>query len=383
MIDLIPEELRQAHEDGEVVFFCGAGVSVPAGLDSFRGLVEKILKKLVPDENKNPRLWRAFEESKYDEVLDVLERHEQGGFDKEIRKLVSGHLNKRVRTLVPHKTLVKLASLDKPEGRLVTTNFDPLFEKAMASLRRGKKSPYKISIDIAPTLPPPKSANWHSLVYLHGKLGHSTNDQNLILTTSDFGAAYLLDRWASRFVTELFRNCHVVFIGYRIEDPTMRYLVSALAAARDNNEYYKKAFAFAHFDNNGESQKDVIEAWKIKGVTCIPYDNSSGKHQTLWQMLKDWSEVHRGGLMSRRHVAAGYGKHPPAGNESKALSELEWALKDAHVSGYIAKLEGADRFNPGWVELLQDKGLLNLPVGKNKQGESINVPLVSRALPDH
>ena len=36
-MDLIREELRRAHEDGEVVFFCGAGVSMPAGLPSFKG----------------------------------------------------------------------------------------------------------------------------------------------------------------------------------------------------------------------------------------------------------------------------------------------------------------------------------------------------------
>lgn len=31
----IPERLLQAHEDGQVVFFCGAGVSYPARLPGF------------------------------------------------------------------------------------------------------------------------------------------------------------------------------------------------------------------------------------------------------------------------------------------------------------------------------------------------------------
>lgn len=36
----IPDELLQAHEEGRVVFFCGAGISYPAGLPGFKGLVE-------------------------------------------------------------------------------------------------------------------------------------------------------------------------------------------------------------------------------------------------------------------------------------------------------------------------------------------------------
>lgn len=38
----IPNALLQAHEEGRVVFFCGAGISYPVGLPGFKGLVETI-----------------------------------------------------------------------------------------------------------------------------------------------------------------------------------------------------------------------------------------------------------------------------------------------------------------------------------------------------
>ena len=38
----IPERLLQAHEDGQVVFFCGAGISYPEGLPTFAGLVDRL-----------------------------------------------------------------------------------------------------------------------------------------------------------------------------------------------------------------------------------------------------------------------------------------------------------------------------------------------------
>lgn len=32
----IPESLLEAHEEGRIVFFCGAGISYPAGLPGFK-----------------------------------------------------------------------------------------------------------------------------------------------------------------------------------------------------------------------------------------------------------------------------------------------------------------------------------------------------------
>ena len=43
----IPERLVEAHENGRVVFFCGAGISYPAGLPGFGGLAEKLYSNLA------------------------------------------------------------------------------------------------------------------------------------------------------------------------------------------------------------------------------------------------------------------------------------------------------------------------------------------------
>lgn len=47
----IPERLLQSHEEGKVVFFCGAGVSYRAGLPGFAGLVERICDSLYIELN--------------------------------------------------------------------------------------------------------------------------------------------------------------------------------------------------------------------------------------------------------------------------------------------------------------------------------------------
>ena len=47
----IPERLLQAHEDGRVVFFCGAGISYPARMPDFAGLVKKLYAALATTPN--------------------------------------------------------------------------------------------------------------------------------------------------------------------------------------------------------------------------------------------------------------------------------------------------------------------------------------------
>lgn len=391
MLRLIPDELRRAHEDEEVVFFCGAGVSMPAKLPSFKGLVEAILAELLPPSDMckpgstEALAWRAFEDHRYDEALNILESSRLRGYEpRVVREKVSNHLSKDPKTLNPHVILVRLADLDTDRGRLVTTNFDDFFEKADEKLRRRERSAQKMRVHIAPALPPAKRATWRGLVHLHGLLGVSENDRDLVLTTADFGTAYMLEGWARRFVVDLFRHYHVVFVGYRVEDPTMRYLVSALAAAREESGQLKEAYTFAPYgagECNPKSKEEVEQDWKLKGLRPLLYDNNTNDHHGLWQELKEWADDHRQGILGRRQVAARLGQFPPVEKES-AVAELAWALKDPNVSKYFAGLRGAERPHVGWIEPLQKQSLLSLPVGQTKQGEDIAAPLVSHRVGD-
>jgi hypothetical protein len=38
--------------------------------------------------------------------------------------------------------------------------------------------------------------------------------RKFVFTSADFGVAYLVERWAARFVSELFQQFDVVFVGY-------------------------------------------------------------------------------------------------------------------------------------------------------------------------
>ena len=72
----IPDALLQAHEEGRVVFFCGAGISYPAGLPDFKGLVEQIYDLTGTALAKIER--EAFDRGQFDATLDLLERRLPG-----------------------------------------------------------------------------------------------------------------------------------------------------------------------------------------------------------------------------------------------------------------------------------------------------------------
>ncbi len=218
----IPNELLYAHEEGKLVFFCGAGISYPAGLPGFKELVDQIYEALKTqrDDLQNA----AYNNKQFDSVLHLLEGSYPGGRDA-VRQTLPQILKPKLRNkgaLDTHAALLTLGRNKADELRLVTTNFDRLFEIA------AQQSPQKTNGFAAPLLPIPKNHRWNGLVYLHGLLpeflSETTQTENvnqaalnqLILTSGDFGLAYLVERWAARFVSELLNN-YVVFCWLQLK----------------------------------------------------------------------------------------------------------------------------------------------------------------------
>ena len=392
-MDLIPAKLYQALEDREVVFFCGAGVSKGAGLLSFEGLVKSILTDLLPPkDNCEPGsmealTWETFDQKRYDEALSILETPNLDGYDqKKVRERVRYYLSKRARALHNHETLVRLADLDSEDGRLVTTNFDTLFERAYRKLRRDKHFDRKMTVTVAPALPPAKPKTFKGLVYLHGRLGSSPDDRELVLTTGDFGMVYMLEGWALRFVVELFRHFHIVFIGYSLEDPIMHYLVRALAMARErDSQQFKEPFAFTSYESKADSgtREKSDRKWKLSGITPLPFDKK-GNYGKLWTELEDWANDHCQGLSGRKQKVARLGQNPPASSEEDTtVREMVWALKDPKVASYFADLNEDRRPSPEWIPHLQKQGMFCLSTRRRDSGSELGVSLVASQLNDY
>lgn len=84
----VPECLLQAHEDGCVVFFCGAGISRPAGLPDFEGLAKQLYADLWTTPPR-PVQQAEIDAGRFDAVIGLLEDSVVGGRETVRRKLAA------------------------------------------------------------------------------------------------------------------------------------------------------------------------------------------------------------------------------------------------------------------------------------------------------
>lgn len=306
----LPTDVLHALHKERLVFFCGAGISMP-DLPDFRGLTLEAIKesKVLIDERGIPRdhdLQVAFRDGLYDKALDILERRVQESSGR-LRQFVRERLTRPPASpdsLDLHKALLDLARL--PPGadgfqrgyRLVTTNFDDRFVRASPSIVRWVRA--------APLLARPSPDSLRHVVFLHGRIETEPDPQDprclsLVLTSADFGDAYLRDGYAARFVLELFAEFTVLFIGYGLNDPVMRYLMDAFAAERARGGRFRDAYAFASDQGDPQRQEAL---WRSKSVIPILYRKTGNgdAHSVLKETIVEWARRHNAGLAGHRAV---------------------------------------------------------------------------------
>jgi len=280
----IPDELLFARDEGRVVFFCGAGVSrARAGLPDFFGLADKVIQSLgVPEDSPACKLLNeAMEIDKRigingllsaDQIFGLLDRdYDVSDIESAVAKALKPEKD---ADLSAHRLLLNLATTPQGKVRLVTTNFDRLFDDCDTSLHAFPPS----------RLPnPSRHIEMDGIIYLHGcaRNDYSGSEQDgFILSSADFGRAYLSEAWATKFFKEIIDLYSVVFVGYAADDPPVRYLLEAL---NKKEGQLKGVYAF----QSGETS-EAVARWSHKGVQAIPYAEDNG-HKELWETIEAWA----------------------------------------------------------------------------------------------
>lgn len=283
----IPDELLLALDEGRVVFFCGAGVSrARAGLPDFFGLAEQVLRTLgSSDGSPAKKLLREAQTVEdrtglsgviaADRIFGLLEQWEF--CEHHIERAVAITLKpKNGVDLWAHEILLDLATSKEGITKLVTTNFDRLFDDCGRRLETWQ--PPRL-----PDLAIPSDLK--GIVYLHGRANEDydgSEGHGFVLSSAEFGRAYLSEGWATKFFKDVIGRYVVVFVGYTADDPPVQYLLEAL-----NRSYggLKGVYAFQPGDSEEASAR-----WQHKGVSAIPYANEDKEHSALWETLEAWSE---------------------------------------------------------------------------------------------
>ncbi|GGL98368.1 SIR2 family protein [Nakamurella endophytica] len=320
----LPRLLLNAHAEGRVVFFVGAGASVapPSSLPLFRELATAL-----GDEAGVPYV----EPEAFDHFLGRL-THLTPPYD----------VHRRTHALLtppgsePNATHAAIVELAAAHGRprIVTTNFDNHLEGAARALRTAFADKW-----IGPALPPGDS--FEGLVYLHGSI--SRGYRQLVLTDRDLGHAYLADAWATRFLLKLFQDNVVVFLGYGLTDPTLRYLTLGLpsgaslyafvhSALADDSEWIRLGVRAVSFGTDYDNLRDALVAWNTRAR--MGRDDHRSRVGEIVAAGTTLTPVDRDYLSARLDSHAGVLDFVDATTALSARLKLEWLRWLENLPGF-------------------------------------------------
>lgn len=256
----LPAELLEAHADGKLVLFVGAGASMgePSNLPSFRELARQLAEAArVP-----------FDE---DMALDLFLGSMPADFEvhAQARRIIARPDSGFNPT---HAALASLASVPG-RPRIVTTNFDNHLTTALTSALVPEGDVW-----VGPALP--LGDDFSGIVHLHGSVLRLP--AQLVLTDRDFGRAYLTDAWATRFLQRMFDEFTVLFVGYSHDDPIMRYLALGLPSKT-------RRYVLTHLPDDGK--------WDHLGIVPVPYPAVEHDHSALLVALEEWDRRARMGRL--------------------------------------------------------------------------------------
>ena len=369
----IPERLLLAQARGKVLFVCGAGVSRPAGLPLFRGLVKMVYESLDPPvhavldelDRRRDSDWRAscgglnevqtaevgrFSAEEYDVALGMLERRIDGGAtpSSQVRTTVCEILKSKGSRPAPiHRALIRLANRGDAVS-IVTTNFDRLLEQAGARLR---PRPAARSLGAIPR--PTERSEFSGVFHIHGVL--PSNDRHvadLVVSDQDLGDFYLRRRVVPDFIYDAARLYHLVLVGYSANDPPMRYLLNAVAADGLHFGDIKERFVFV-----GQKSPDpvALAEWRGRSITPVPYD-STNRHAQLLSSLQGWARVSpfNGGRVSvEREVRRIARENSAAASEaSRDLFAHLFRRASAEERTRLTRVIKGVEADPGWLDVI-------------------------------
>ncbi|WP_337660565.1 SIR2 family protein [Anderseniella sp. Alg231-50] len=285
-----PSQLVDALLVGEVVFLCGAGVSAPQ-LPDFGGLVKSCFADL--NVQMNPSEQHAFGNDRYEEVLGSLSRRivDPTHMIRTVVKLLQPPMD---LNLDNHHTILRLSRNIENKPTIVTTNFDTLIERAL--LEKAEPEGIRSLSSAGQDLPPPGSSDFGGIIHLHGRIADEDLDLEetaLVVTSADYGDAYMRSGWASRFLFDLCRSKTIVLVGYSAGDAPFRYFLNVLEADRQRFPDLRPVYALdAVDDRDGHDVR-----WSTLAVEPIPYeyvpDPATGRnsHSAMWRDLGKLADV--------------------------------------------------------------------------------------------
>jgi hypothetical protein len=252
-----PPRVVKAVQDDCLTLFFGSGLSIPAGIPDWMGLLRGV--GLDPDVERDPNANGDLL------TLAELAAHAVGA------DLLQTTIRQALNANTPEPTVAHylLAALCLPV--CLTTNYDCLFEKAFERIYGNRPQVITNDLDVHTILGGDLSL-WEEtlknrkeciLIKLHGCL--ERKGEHLILTRSDYRQHYRSNTKMLKLIEDVLGTRHTLFLGFSHRDPEVSRIIENVIYNAERTDKPIPGFYSLQFD----MQQKTPEIFAAKGIVAL------------------------------------------------------------------------------------------------------------------
>lgn len=215
---LIPPTLLEHLSNRLCVPWCGAGVSIPAGLPSWSGLVQAMVDAAKDNglgETQLTELKQMVEARAYEDVIDFCRDFLGEG---EYRTFLERFIGTHQTPATLHELAIQL-----PTPAMLTSNYDRLLETALT--RKTNQLPVVLTADDTQTLWRHFAKGEFFLLKVHGDI---MRPNTVVLTSRDYTQHVFGNLPFMTFMQKLLLSHSVLFFGSSLSDIYMKRILEEI-----------------------------------------------------------------------------------------------------------------------------------------------------------
>ncbi|AKT36030.1 SIR2 family protein [Chondromyces crocatus] len=258
-------DLRTAYDSGQLIAFVGAGVSVGAGLPTWRKLAE-ILRDRAQERGAEPSALLELDELiQGNQLLDAISAAKhllRVDFEREVLR----SLDDRGIPDVP-EAAAAIAALSPRLWSVITTNLDRLLSRAFSGAWDELTDP-----------PGNLAQDKHYILKIHGTLRDA---RTWVFTRDQYDKAMFASPQLQATIGALYRTHPFLFLGFGLADDNIDLTLGQIRAQSGGQP--PTHYALLPKGITGPSRRRKLED---SGVRLIEYPNERGTHAELTQILR-------------------------------------------------------------------------------------------------
>lgn len=261
----IRPELIEAVKKGRAAVFVGAGASMPAGLPSWGGLLDELVKKAAETPGVSPEWVKEYAALAKDPSKNLVLA---SALKDDLAHNFSKFIEHRFGDDALEPTPIHRALVDLPAQFFITTNYDQLLERAYAEKYAGKKSLNTFTFRQVGQAASCLFRNKPFVLHVHGDA--KTEPDRVVLTEKDYRLLIHNEAGFQSLLQTLLTTFTLIFVGTSLNDMDVRLLLGFI----HSSFHGKTPTHYALMSDRGASSAEVRLFFRDFNIEVIPINHA-------------------------------------------------------------------------------------------------------------